>query len=88
MTQLRVKELCKKKGITLNALAEKIGVSQPSISGIATGKQKPSFDTLEKLATALKVNIAELFEQPSEGAITCPYCGTELRLTAEKIGKE
>ena len=88
MTQLRVKELCKKKGITLNALAEKIGVSQPSISGIATGKQKPSFDTLEKLAVALDVNIAELFEQPSEGVLSCPNCGAELKLNAELIGEE
>ena len=50
MIQLRIKELCKEKGITLNQLAEKIGISQPSISGIATGKQKPAFDTLEKMA--------------------------------------
>lgn len=87
MTQLRIKELCKKKGITLNALAERIGISQPSISGIATGKQKPSFDTLEKLATALDVGISELFE-PKAGNFVCPNCGTELRLTAEITAKE
>ena len=61
MIQLRIKELCKEKGITLNQLAEKIGISQPSISGIATGKQKPAFDTLEKMADALEVTPAELF---------------------------
>lgn len=83
MTQLRIKELCKKKGITLNALAERIGISQPSISGIATGKQKPSFDTLEKLATALDVGISELFEPAKEGAITCPYCGKSITIKAE-----
>ena len=60
MIQLRIKELCKEKGITLNQLAEKIGISQPSISGIATGKQKPAFDTLEKMADALEVTPAEL----------------------------
>lgn len=61
MLQLRIKELCKERGITLNTLAERIGVSQPSISGLATGKQKPSLDTLEKLSQALNVEVGELF---------------------------
>lgn len=82
MAHLRIKELCKQRGITLNALAEKIGISQPSISGIATGKQKPSFDTLEKLADALEVGIGELF-QPKESSISCPKCGTKLKVTIE-----
>jgi transcriptional regulator with XRE-family HTH domain len=83
MMQLRIKELCKNKGITLNQLAEKIGISQPSISGIATGKQKPSFDTLEKLAEALEVSPAELFAVPKEGAITCPHCGKPIKIRLE-----
>ena len=49
--------------MTLNALAEKIGISQPSISGIATGKQKPSLDTIEKIASALNVPVSELFNR-------------------------
>ena len=40
MLTLRIKEICRDKGITLNDLAEKIGVSQPSISGIATGQNR------------------------------------------------
>lgn len=66
MIQLRIKELCKEKGITLNQLAEKIGISQPSISGIATGKQKPAFDTLEKMADALEVTPAEPFRPSTD----------------------
>lgn len=81
--QLRIKELCRSKGMTLNQLAESIGISQPSISGIATGKQKPSFDTLEKLADALGVSPAELFAAPKEGAITCPHCGKSITIKAE-----
>lgn len=83
MLTLRVKEICKEKSITLNDLAEKIGVSQPSISGIATGRQKPSFDTLEKLATALNVPVSELFDTPKGGVITCPHCGKEIKLHPE-----
>ena len=80
MIQLRIKELCKVKGITLNQLAEKIGISQPSISGIATGKQKPAFDTLEKMADALEVTPAELFAPQPTNTITCPKCGTVLEV--------
>ena len=80
MIQLRIKELCKEKGITLNQLAEKIGISQPSISGIATGKQKPAFDTLEKMADALEVTPAELFAPQPTITITCPKCGTVLEV--------
>lgn len=61
MIALRIKELCKKQGMTLQGLASVVGISQNSISGLATGKQKPSFDTLEKLASALNVEIGELF---------------------------
>lgn len=80
MIQLRIKELCKEKGITLNQLAEKIGISQPSISGIATGKQKPAFDTLEKMADALEVTPAELFAPQPTNTITCPYCGKLIKV--------
>ena len=80
MIQLRIKELGKEKGITLNQLAEKIGISQPSISGIATGKQKPAFDTLEKMADALEVTPAELFAPQPTNTITCPKCGTVLEV--------
>lgn len=61
MITLRIKELCKKQGMTLQGLASVVGISQNSVSGLATGKQKPSFDTLEKLASALNVEIGELF---------------------------
>lgn len=84
MAQLRIKELCKERGITLNQLAERIGVSQPSISGIATGKQKPSFDTLDRLADALGVSVAELFVPQGSEAVRCPKCGAVLELRAKE----
>ncbi len=80
MLQLRIKELCKMRGITLNQLAEKIGISQPSISGIATGKQKPSFDTLEKLSESLNVEVAELFAPQQGDVFRCPHCGASLEV--------
>ena len=80
MLQLRIKELCKERGITLNTLAELIGVSQPSISGLATGKQKPSLDTLEKLCEALNVGVGELFAPKETDTIVCPKCGSKFKV--------
>lgn len=80
MIALRIKEICKSKKMTLTELAEKIGVSQPSISGLATGKIKPSFDTLERLADALEVAPSELFAPQPTNTITCPKCGTVLEV--------
>lgn len=80
MTHLRIKEICKEQGITLNTLAERVGVTQPSISGLATGKIKPSFSTLEKLAEALNVDIGELFIRKESDTIICPKCGSKFKL--------
>ena len=86
MSQIRLKELCKEKGMTFNDLGEKIGVSRVSLSGIATGKQKPSFDTLEKIAGALGVSLSELFA-PAPSQIKCPKCGTVLKIKVERNGE-
>lgn len=86
MSQIRLKELCKEKGMTFNDLGEKIGVSRVSLSGIATGKQKPSFDTLEKIAGALDVSLSELFA-PAPSQIKCPKCGTVLKIKIERDGE-
>lgn len=75
MTTLRLKELCKEKGTTLNALAVGVNISQPSISLLANGKQKPSFDTLEKIADYFGVNISELFAPANLQRVICPHCG-------------
>lgn len=83
MLQLRIKEICKEQGITLNTLAERIGVSQPSISGLATGKQKPSLDTLEKLCQALNVEIGELFTRKESDTMICPKCGSKFKMINE-----
>lgn len=79
MAYLRIKELCKQKGITLISLAEAIDVARPTMSNFVSGKTKPSMDTLEKLAEALGVDIAELF-RPQEADICCPHCGGKLEL--------
>lgn len=75
---LRLKEVCKEKGVTLNDLSAKLGISQPSISGFATGRINPSLETLVKIADVLGVRVGELFDEPERKdtkEIICPHCG-------------
>ena len=81
MLKLRLKALCKERGLTLTELGELLGVSRPTISGFATGKIKPSFDSLEKLCAALNVSPGELFEQPPAAVARCPHCGGSLEIS-------
>lgn len=76
MTTLRVKEICKDQGITLADLAGKL---QITASALSQNLKKPSFDTLDKLASALNVEVAELFAS-SKSQIVCPHCGKPLNI--------
>lgn len=79
MTTLRVKEICKDQGITLADLAGKM---QITASALSQNLKKPSFDTLEKLAVALNVEVADLFAS-SKTQIMCPHCGRPLNIKIE-----
>lgn len=58
------KQLAKFRGsITQAELAKKANVPQSAISEIEAGKRIPRVDTLEKLAAALGVSMAELVEK-------------------------
>jgi len=61
---LRVKEICKTKGITIGDLAEKMQMARESLSRAINGN--PTLDTLEKIAQALDVPISSLFDVESE----------------------
>lgn len=85
---LRIKEIMQEKSISSVILSERIGVSKVSISYIINGKQKPSYDTLEKIATALEVPMWQLFASPEEvakesGGKVCPYCGGLIDVSVE-----
>lgn len=77
---LRVKEVCKEKGVTITQLAEMLGIKQESLSRAINGN--PTLDTLQKIATSLNVPVSALFDevQPNDNTIKCPNCGTELEL--------
>lgn len=75
---LRVKEICKAKGITIGDLANKMGMIRESLSRAINGN--PQLDTLEKIATALEVEIVELFAEKSELYGVVIYQGVTYRI--------
>jgi transcriptional regulator with XRE-family HTH domain len=58
----RVRELRDSQGLSLDALATRSGVSRSNISLIERGESSPTAAVLDKLASALGVALAALFE--------------------------
>jgi len=58
----RIKELCKKAGITPNALAYLAAVPQSTIKSILNGEsQNPGIVTIKKLCDGLEIDLKEFF---------------------------
>jgi transcriptional regulator with XRE-family HTH domain len=64
----RVRQLRDGAGYSLEALAERSGVSRSNISLIERGQSSPTAAVLDKLAAALGVTLASLFEDEAAGA--------------------
>ncbi|EON10885.1 MULTISPECIES: helix-turn-helix domain-containing protein [Pandoraea] len=58
----RVRDLRSERGYSLDTLAERSGVSRSSISLIERAQTSPTANVLDKLATALDVTLASLFD--------------------------
>jgi DNA-binding XRE family transcriptional regulator len=48
------------RGMTVAALAEKAGITQPYLSQIETGKREGTLQTMKKIAEALKLGLDDL----------------------------
>ena len=75
---LKIKDVIKEKGLTIQALADQMGINRVNLSSSINGN--PTIETLEKIALALNVHISELFEKPQSSELTCPKCGASLEL--------
>ena len=64
----RVRDLRRDRGLTLDALAERAGMSRSNISLIERHQSSPTATALDKLATGLGVTVASLFELPASPA--------------------
>lgn len=58
-----IRNVRRDKGLTLRAVAAKVGISVPYLSDIERGFRHGSFSTLEKIADALGVEVSELTER-------------------------
>lgn len=75
---MRIKEVIKEKGLTIQSLADTMGINRVNLSSSINGN--PTVETLQKIADALNVPISELFEQPDTSVIVCPKCGAQLEV--------
>lgn len=78
----RIAEILKSRGMTQTDLAEKIGISRVGLSKAINGNT--TITTLRKIATALEVEVSELFT-PKSNTITCPKCGTVLEVKEKGV---
>ena len=62
-TDFRIDEICKQKGITLKKLAESVNIHPVSLTQALSNKGNPTFETLYKISSCLKVDISELFKR-------------------------
>ena len=80
---MRVKAILKDKQMTLNDLAQKLGVSRQAL--YLQINNNPRISTLQRIADALGVPVGQLFDQAPQPTnadnnttITCPHCGEKL----------
>jgi DNA-binding XRE family transcriptional regulator len=56
----RIRKLRQARGVTQTELADAVGMMRSNISRIEAAKHRPTLETMEKIAKALKVSVAEL----------------------------
>ena len=61
----RVLELAKKKGYSVNRLADFSGISRGHLSNVLRGQMSPTLRTLDRIADALDVKAKDLLEEPA-----------------------
>lgn len=65
---LQIKEIIKSRGMTVQDIAERMGISRVGLSQHINGN--PSVEVLDRIAKAIGCDISELFEQPQKDEIT------------------
>ena len=86
---MNIDSLLKEKGMTKTMLAEKMGIRSQNVN---VALKNPTEETMRKIATALGVEVWELFtsedgsmkEQERKNSIPCPYCGKPIDVSLLK----
>lgn len=80
---MRIKEILKEKDMTVQELADKMGISRQALSRQIQGKLL--VETAQSIANTLEVPLWQLFASPSEVSSSshlkvCPHCGQALNI--------
>lgn len=85
---VRIKEILKEKGMTVNQLADMLEISRQALSKQIQGKML--VETAQRIAEALDVPMWQLFASPEEVrpkkdglSLTCPHCGKSINIKVE-----
>ena len=66
--ELRIREIMLEKGISVNEMSEKLGITRQSFYSIVNGN--PTISTLAKIAEILGVTVKKLFRDENNGNIS------------------
>jgi transcriptional regulator with XRE-family HTH domain len=59
---MRVKQERERRGLTQEELASKAGISRGYLARLETGRHDPKLSALEKIAKALRIDVAKLLK--------------------------
>nr|DAD70460.1 MAG TPA: helix-turn-helix XRE-family like protein [Siphoviridae sp. ctXbO14] len=80
--ELKVKEVIKAKGFTMQQVADMLGITRDTLTRNINGN--PTIETLEKIAKALGTSVSDLLDEErleeDQNTITCPKCGTKFKM--------
>lgn len=79
---LKIKELCKTRGVTQKDLAQALEVPEVTIRRAARGNA--SIPMLQRIAATLGVKVSELFEEQPAPVIRCPHCGGKIDIVPKE----
>lgn len=79
-SMLRVQEICKQQGVTMQDLAKRMGVTYQALYAAVSGN--PTIGKLGEIANALGVEVIDLFDgkQDESNVIICPHCGRKIKI--------
>lgn len=81
----RLREILKERQITIGQFAEMSGISQSNLSNYMMGKVSPTLETLNRIAEALGIDIANLFRKEEDVVLVVKYGGKTIELGKEEL---
>ena len=81
---LRIKEVIKEEGLSVQEVADRLGISRVGLSQHINGN--PSYEVLERIAAAIGVETWRFFTSKEnilnqeKDTIICPKCGARFKL--------